>query len=277
MPMQWQDMASMNRKYNSMYMAGLGGGVFDGGSVILPASRKRAVGAAPTGGETFWWNIQVNVNDQLDQLGREQIPITQKPDVPTCAALQWLLEHMPQDAYFREFLADATNKAIVSQGCHEATAGMDTLPVPPAAGGDTAPAAAPTAPDAPASVTTPTGAPCVNGSCDCYVNQGDEGEHITFLQHQLNAALDAAGYEGIPVTGVYDDATCGAVFTLGGSFEPPYPGLCSNPEGEWVVPLKCPDMVLPQKKTGSSKASMFAVGGLVLAAGLGAAYWVSKR
>lgn len=121
---------------------------------------------------------------------------------------------------------------------------------------------------------------CTASGCECYVYEGDSGPHIQNLQTQINAALDAAGYLPIEVTGVYDKATCGAIFTLGGSFDPEYPAICTNVEGEWVVPLQCHDMVLPKKPTeagGPSRASMFAVGGLLLAAGLGAAYWMSKR
>lgn len=264
--MRWQDVSNLNAKWDAAWLSGLGGGVFDGGSVLQP----RAVGATDVpGGNTFWWNIQQNVNDQLDQLGRELVEVTEKPDVTTCAALEWLWlkGNMPEDAYFKTFLDDPANGTLVKQGCAAATDGVQTLPVPAPAGGS-APAPAPTA--------HPSAAPCQDGACDCYVNEGDEGPHIEFLQQQLNQALDAAGFERIPVTGKYDDPTCGAVFQLGGSFEPEYPTLCNNVEGEWIVPLKCPNMVLPKKK-GSSKASMFAVGGLVLAAALGGAYWVSQR
>lgn len=263
MQFQWQDMASLNRKYNSMYMAGLG-------------ATGRGLGAEPPGGSNFWWNIQVNVNDWLGELGRERIEETEEPDVPTCAALQWLLEHMPEDAHFREFVDEPANRQYIDAGCSEATAGMETLPVPsPVDAEESNDEPSPPEPSAeePKPVESSDEA-CSDGTCDCYVFEGDRGEHIAWLQKQLNAALDAEGYEPIEVTGVYDPATCGAIFELRGSFEPDYPALCDNVEGEWVVPLECPDMVLPKK---TSKASLFAIGGLVLAAGLGAAYWVSKR
>lgn len=273
MPMVWQDMSNLNRKYNAAWLAGLGGGVFDGGSVLTPARPRRSVGAAPPGGETFWWNIQVNINDHLAQLDREEVEVTEKPDVPTCAALQWLLEHMPSDAYFREFVEEPENRKLIDEGCRSATEGMETLPVPKSTSSSAEPEEQPQDEEQDP-VEQPVVSACDGGRCDCYVHENDSGDHIAFLQEELNEALADAGFEPISVTGVYDAATCGAVFELGGSFRPSYPDLCTNPEGEWIVPLECPEMVMPKK---SSRASMFAVGGLVLAAGLGAAYWVSKR
>ncbi len=275
--MRWQDVSTLNRKWSQTWLAGLGGGVFEGGNVLLP---KSGVGQAePPGGSLFWWNIQVNANDQLDQLGREQVELTEKPDVPTCAAVQWLLRHMPDDAYFREFLETPENRQLVAAGCAAATEGLETIPVPKLAGGGEPPPEPEPSPPPPADTAPVDVGACSGGTCDCYVYEGDQGEHIAFFQAELNEALIRAGYEPIEETGVYDAATCGAVFELGGRFKPTYPAICDNVEGEWLVPLECPDMVLPRQagEAKSSKAGMFAIGGLLLAAGVGTAYWVSRR
>ena len=41
-------------------------------------------------------------------------------------------------------------------------------------------------------------------------------------------------------------------------------------------PASCETMKTP-KKTGETKMGMFAIGGIILAAGLGGAYWLAQR
>lgn len=109
----------------------------------------------------------------------------------------------------------------------------------------------------------------------CEFEFGDSHPQIKTLQAQLNEALDAEGYEQIPVTGTYDPQTCGAIFELGGAFSPAPSELC--PRG-WTVPLECADMVIPKKKSenGVSTAAMWGIGGLLALAAVGGIYAATK-
>lgn len=113
----------------------------------------------------------------------------------------------------------------------------------------------------------------------CNFEYGDAHPQVSSLQSQLNSALDKAGYKPISVTGVYDAATCGAIFTLGGSFKAVASATC--PSG-WIVPLDCPDKSLPKKKdepggTKTGTATAWMLGGLVGAAALAGLYFSKKR
>jgi hypothetical protein len=257
--MVWQDWTSLNKKYNDAWLAGLGG--------------MRGLGAMSSGDiET----LQALINAELEARQQPAIVETAVWDKPTCDALTALLTEYtttpPSQSSMGGWIIDIwnANQQEILAAC-EAVAGQ-VQPAP------TDPASTPTT----TTTTTPATAPvsaCTAAGCDCYVYEGDVGPHIEHYQQALNDALVAADYEPIAVTGVWDKPTCGAVFTLHGSFT--YDAM-TNPfcgHQDFIFPVECPGMVLPTKKPGAktSRAGMFAIGGLVLAAGLGAAYWVAKR
>lgn len=127
-------------------------------------------------------------------------------------------------------------------------------------------------------------------TCDCYVYAGDTGPHISHYQTALNVALQAAGYAPIPVTGKWDAATCGAQYTLGGSFryDPATNPYC--PYGEdFIYPGDCPSVTMPTRVTTPTleptpapgqkrKISTAALlgGGALLAAIVGGAIYATK-
>ncbi len=279
MPMVWQDWSGLNKKYNDVWMAGLGG-IFDGGDVLQSQPVMGLGGALGALSADDIELLQTLVNYELSVLNHPEIALTAAWNEETCVALTFLLQQY--QASPTPPTADSTggwiidiwneNKAAILAACEAVKAGATAPPPPPTNGGITNGGTTTNGGFTPGSVCTAAG-------CDCYVYEGDEGPHITDLQQQLNAALAANGYEGIVTTGAYDKETCGAIFELGGAFRPDFPGTHCNPDMtlEWLVPLECADMVLPKKKGGVSRAGMFAVGGLVLAAGLGGAYWIAQR
>ena len=305
--MVWQDWTSLNKKYNDAWLAGLGGGVFDSGSVL-------GIGLGQTAAEDLsniiWWG-QIWTNEQLAALGLRPIQADGVMRPEFCGALSYLVEMaMAQLVTLNEEFTDWAGEYghIVEPLCTPLA-----KPAPLTASGQpavvptttqqtqTQPQTQTTAPTQtpvydsppttpPTTTTTPTtpapGAamqacktqPNGTVTCDCYIYEGDTGPHIEHYQQALNAALVAADYEPIVVTGAWDKETCGAVFTLYGSFtyDPMDNPYCQGQD--FIFPVECPGMILPTKSGAkTSRASMFAVGGLLLAAGLGTAYWVSKR
>jgi hypothetical protein len=86
--------------------------------------------------------------------------------------------------------------------------------------------------------------PPLNRDGECVINFGQRYGEIGILQQQLNDTLTANGYQPIPVTNVWDAATCGAMFALGGRFSPRASGACPN---AYSVPLTCPAVDAPNK------------------------------
>ena len=80
---------------------------------------------------------------------------------------------------------------------------------------------------------------------------------------ELNKLLDTNGYLPIPVTGKWDAASCGALYVLGGQFDP-YIDACRG--GYWSVPASCPQKLLPTKKPAPKALSAGMVGFGILAA-----------
>jgi hypothetical protein len=112
----------------------------------------------------------------------------------------------------------------------------------------------------------------------CQFAYGDSHPQIGLLQEQLNVALDFAGYQKIPVTGIYDAATCGAIFELRGTFKPSPSELC--PLG-WDVPFECGATTPPTKREEAGKkkmstAAMIGIGGALLAAVVGGGIYAAK-
>jgi LPXTG-motif cell wall-anchored protein len=157
-------------------------------------------------------------------------------------------------------------------------------------------AAAPAPSQAPSDSTAAPVAPSSGGTSPpagpaadpCFLALNQKSNIADDLQDALSTALTAAGYNAIPQTGVYDSATCGAMFKLhelGISFHPVLPSL---PAGCTSIrfDLDCPNMVLPAKiadaphvgpTTGkSSSATAWMLGGFVVAA-VGAGLYMSKK
>ena len=86
--------------------------------------------------------------------------------------------------------------------------------------------------------------PPLNREGECVINFGQRYGEIGVLQQQLNATLASNGYKPIPVTSVWDAATCGAMFELGGRFSPRASSACPS---FYSVPLSCPTVAKPSK------------------------------
>jgi hypothetical protein len=86
--------------------------------------------------------------------------------------------------------------------------------------------------------------PPLNRDGECVINAGQRYAEIGVLQQQLNAALASNGYKPIPVTNVWDAATCGALFAMGGRFSPQASSACPH---FYSVPLSCPTVSTPTK------------------------------
>jgi len=236
------------------------------------------------------WATQMYMNDFLTQLGLPTVRDDGRMDAPTCGSLGWIVDQALSGALelepaFIDWLGENADHleaacAAIPEPWPQPVVMAPAAP-PPATTPVTSAAETPfiVQTDAPPPTIEQAMQACrtVNGQtlCDCYVNEGDAGAHIQALQTELNEKLTDAGYVTIPVTGVYDKQTCGAIFVLKGTYEPVYPAVCDNPEGEWIVPLRCDGMILPDKKGG--RASMFAIGGLVVAAAVAGGYALMKR
>jgi len=134
----------------------------------------------------------------------------------------------------------------------------------------------------PAKASAPPGPqPAPSTAEDCKFVYGSAHGQLKAVQLELNTFLDAQGYQAIPVTGVYDAATCGAIFSMKGFFKPTPSALC--PDG-WEVPFECPGSFPPKKKgeptpphekTSTSMAWM--LGGLIGAAAIAGLYVSMKK
>jgi len=259
MPMSWLDVTGLNRKWDDVVLQGIGAGIHGMGSVLNPVNARRGVGAVDT---NTVWMAQMFLNEELRKRGMAPVRDDGVMDPTVCGALVFVLERVRAgetvDQGFADFMKE--NGRAFDSACTNVA--LD----PPEAieGGYGAPLPPPTPePEGPGERNVDW--------IDCWISQGDTGPHVVDLQHKINQALLSAGFEAIPETGVFDAATCGAMFELGGSFSPP---IAECPA--WVVPHECPDMTMP-RKSGNVKMGAFAVGGLLVAVGLGGAYWLSNR
>jgi hypothetical protein len=85
------------------------------------------------------------------------------------------------------------------------------------------------------------------------INFNQKYAEIGVLQQQLNAVLVANGYKPIPVTNVWDAATCGAMFELGGKFSPRPSSACPH---YYSVPLSCPTVTKPARPVVTPPAAV---------------------
>jgi len=86
--------------------------------------------------------------------------------------------------------------------------------------------------------------PPLNRDGECVINAGQRYAEIGVIQQQLNTALMRSGYKPIAVTNVWDAATCGALFAMGGQFSPKASSACPH---FYSVPLSCPAVAAPAK------------------------------
>jgi len=128
-------------------------------------------------------------------------------------------------------------------------------------------------------------------TCDCYVRPGDRGPHIRHFQEAINVALQAAGYAPIAVTGVWDAATCGAQYTLGGSFRYDVDANQWCDGQDFIFPGDCPQVTMPTRVTAPtlepaaptgtkrkmSTAAIVGIGGLLAAAIGGGVYYAKTK
>lgn len=105
---------------------------------------------------------------------------------------------------------------------------------------------------APAVTVRSSAMPPLNRDGECVINFGQTFAEIGVLQQQLNATLVANGYKPIAVTNVWDAATCGAMFALGGKFSPKASASCPH---YYSVPLSCPSVTSPAKPVVAAPAA----------------------
>lgn len=86
--------------------------------------------------------------------------------------------------------------------------------------------------------------PPLNRDGECVINFGQTYTEIGVLQQQLNQVLEQNGYRPIPITNMWDAATCGAMFELGGKFSPRPSSACPH---YYSVPLSCPTVTKPAR------------------------------
>ena len=278
--MQWIDVSAMNAKWDDAWLSGLGGGVFGLGSTITP----KPVGQTPPATLSYGQiqTLQDLLNVENDYRERAYIQVTGSFDAATCLTVIYYVELLKAGDKVDQFLFDMLSnwELAIAAGCAASQAAPPSLPPP----GPTGPTPGPGPTTGPALTPVP-GTDCFvhtsDGSttCDCeYVELGSAGPHIEHFQQALNLRLVEQGYDPIPVTGVWDVYTCGANYAIrdvGAWYDPGTNPWCVY-GGSFNFPYECEGMIVP-KKPGASRAGMFAIGGLVLAAGAGAAYWVSKR
>ena len=97
---------------------------------------------------------------------------------------------------------------------------------------------------APQAVVRSSSLPPLNRDGECVVNFGQKFGEIGVLQQQLNEVLAQNGYTPIPITNMWDAATCGAMFELGGKFSPRPSSACPH---YYSVPLSCPTVTKPAR------------------------------
>lgn len=278
--MVWQDWAHLNKKYADVWLAGLGGGVFDGGDVLQ--SQGNGKPASGLGQLTFSQVQTLQDLLNLENMYRERadIPVTGVWDAATCLTVYYYTDILVnQGGQVDQFLFDfmLNNENAIADGCRALSEAAPPPPPPPPSngvtdgngGGGMAPM-----PGSNACFVFGDG----TESCDCeLVAEDDTGPHIAHFQEALNVHLVEQGYDAIPISSAWDALTCGANYAVRDTFayDPSTNPWC--PYGtNFNFPYRCEKMIVPEKK-GASRAGMFAVGGLVLAAGLGGAYWIAQR
>jgi hypothetical protein len=215
--------------------------------------------APPTLTAEHVMNLQRAVNPIIWLLGFETIPETGTLDARTCGAVRTANFGVSAIPYTAEtqshidlWLTAMDYAGLVVQDACAAFA--EPLPMP---------------------ARRPDAEPVVTDVCT--FNFGDESDVIVDLQLELNVALETAGYEPIPTTGVYDGRTCGAIFALMGTFQPTVTSAeCPN---GWLVPFECAESIQPTRKEEKKKmstAAMFGIAALVAAVVVGGVYAARK-
>ena len=181
---------------------------------------------------------QTMLNKWLVSVGYRPIAVTGVWDGPTCGAGQLMTRTLPDSDPSKIALAAvlAKIKPVLGMPC-----GVTVTPTAPSRPVVVVPPAP--VPTASPSVRS-SSLPPLNRDGECVVNFGQRFAEIGALQQQLNATLVANGYKPIPITNVWDAATCGAMFELGGKFSPNASGACPN---YYSVPLTCPTVTKPVK------------------------------
>ncbi len=116
--------------------------------------------------------------------------------------------------------------------------------------------------------------PPLNRDGECVINFNQKFAEVGVLQQQLNATLMANGYKPIPVTNVWDAATCGAMFELGGRFAPKASASCPH---FYAVPLSCPAVTKPSAEPAPKKMSKLVPIGILALAGVAALVIAKKK
>jgi hypothetical protein len=116
--------------------------------------------------------------------------------------------------------------------------------------------------------------PPLNRDGECVINFGQKFAEVGVLQEQLNATLVANGYKPIPVTNVWDAATCGAMFALGGKFSPKASASCPH---HYSVPLSCPTVTKPVAEPVKKKPNVLLPIGIAALVGVAALVIAKKK
>ena len=238
--------------------------------VAAPAPAAALVAAAPSAsGPDLMMQMQRALNVWLSSIGYAPVPVSGAWDGPTCgAAIQMdrtVANTDPRKVAVANLLVQI--QPILGMPC--GTTVSPVAPAPPVVA-VAPPAAQYTAPSASGRSAS---LPPLNRDGECVINFGQRSSEIGLIQSQLNDVLAQNGYTPIPVSQVWDAATCGAMFELGGKFSPQASPACPN---FYSVPLSCPVVAKPVK-VATSPLSVALPIGIAAVLGIGALVLAKKK
>lgn len=250
-------------------------------AVVAATVAPRTTTAPAANGADLMRQMQQALGRWLTSIGYAPIAVTGAWDPATCGAAilmdKTLANTDPNKAPVASLLAQI--RPLLGMPCGTTMQPLSPSPSPSRPAAAPPPAAPPTvAAPSTASKTRSSSLPPLNRDGECVINFGQKFAEIQLLQKQLNATLSANGYAAIPVTGVWDAATCGAMFELRGKFDPKASSGCPN---FYSVPLSCPSVAPPKKVTVApppvKQASMMLPLGLAAILGVGALVYAKKK
>lgn len=248
-----------------------------GTAPTCPSPRAAAPGAPPAppapaavSATDLMKQQQTLLNKWLVSVGYTPIPVTGKWDPATCGAGALMDRTLPATDPTKVAIGAVLAKIKPLLGMPCSVTVQPVMPSKPVEAVTRPPPPKPAAP--PVSSARSSALPPLNRDGECVINFGQKFAEIGVLQAQLNAVLAQNGYQPIPVTNVWDAATCGAMFELGGKFDPKATAACPH---FYSVPLSCPTVAKPKKAT--AQASMMLPIGIAALVGLGALVYAKKK
>lgn len=235
--------------------------------VVAPSPTPTPAPAPAPDGKALMVSLQGLLNQALARFGYQAIPVSGKWDSATCGAGAAVNPLLPLGDPMRTAIGNLTLQVVAALGkpCGVTILGTPPTRIPTAA----APAPAP----APARTTTTTTSTAKKPD-PCFIEFGTANAVVAEMQADLNRLLDQNGYKPIPVSGKWDAASCGALYVLGGQFDPVI-AACRG--GYWSVPASCPQKILPTKKEAKPKLSANMLGFGLLAAASAVGLVIAKK